>query len=201
MSKLCFGGSFNPIHYGHLICAQVAAERAGFESVVLIPSAQSPHKGGAVDMIDGKRRTAMCRLAVQGIVGFEVNDIEQQRPGPSYTIETARELKRQGWKRICWLIGADMVQILPNWREPDALLREVDFVLMSRPGWSIDWDRLPAAYHKLKKNIVETPLIEISATDIRQRIGAGRSIDFLTPPAVVRYLHENGFYRGAEASQ
>jgi nicotinate-nucleotide adenylyltransferase len=137
---------------------------------------------------------------VQGIGGFEVSDIEQQRGGPIYTIETARELKRQGWDRVSWLVGADMVQILPMWREPEALLREVDFVLMARPGWRFDWEKLPSIYRPLEKRVVETPLIEISATQIRQRVEQGQSIDFLTPPPVVRYIHDYGLYRGSRAS-
>src|SRR5687768_6622242 len=127
MAKLCFGGSFNPIHYGHLICARAAAERLSFESVVLIPSSQPPHKPGATDLAEGPYRVQMCELAVQGVGGFEVNDVETRRSGPSYTIDTARELARQGWGRVSWLIGADMLHNLPTWREPQALLREVDF--------------------------------------------------------------------------
>jgi nicotinate-nucleotide adenylyltransferase len=195
MAKFCFGGSFNPIHCGHLICARAAAERLGFSSVVLIPSAQPPHKPDAADLASATHRVKMCQLAVAGCDGFEVNDLETKRTGPSYTIDTARALKRQGWDRVSWLIGADMVRNLPTWHQPDALLAEVEFVVLARPGWSFDWETLPPQYQRLQKHVVEAPLIEISATEIRRRVGAGLPIDFLTPEPVVRYIQTSRLYR------
>ena len=195
MAKLCFGGSFNPIHCGHLICARTAAERLGFERVVLIPSSQPPHKPAATDLAEAAHRVRMCELAVQGVGGFEVNDLETKRTGPSYTIDTVRELGRQGWSKVSWLIGADMLQNLPTWREPQALLREVDFVVMARPGWSFDWETLPEPFRVLRERVVETPLVDISATEIRQRVRAGLPIEFLTPELVARYIQQHGLYR------
>lgn len=195
MAKLCFGGSFNPIHVGHLICARHVAERLGFESVVLIPSAQPPHKPGAADLAPTEHRLAMCQLAALGCDGFVVDNLETQRTGPSYTIETARELKRCGWDRVSWLIGADMLRSLPTWHEPAALLREVDFVVVARPGWSFDWETLPEPYRTLRDRVVEAPLIDVSATEIRRRVRDGLPIDFLTPEPVVRYIREKGLYR------
>src|SRR5215210_7294765 len=97
MRTLCFGGSFNPIHHGHLLCARAVAEREGFDRVELIPSAQPPHKAGtAFDMAPAEDRLAMCRLAIEGTKLFAVNDIELRRSGPSYTVDTARQLKAQG---------------------------------------------------------------------------------------------------------
>ena len=101
-------------------------------------------------------------------------------------IETARELFRRGWGKVAWLIGADMLRSLPTWHEPAALLREVDFVVLARPGWSFDWDSMPPAYRVLRERVVEAPLIEISATEIRRRVAAGLPIDFMTPDPVVR---------------
>jgi nicotinate-nucleotide adenylyltransferase len=195
MAKLCFGGSFNPIHCGHLICARHVAERLGFSSVVLIPSAQPPHKPNATDLAPTTHRVRMCHLAVAGCDDFEVNDLETKRTGPSYTIDTARELKRQGWDRVSWLIGADMVRSLPTWHEPDALLAEVDFVVLARPGWSFDWETLPSPFRVLRERIVEAPLIDISATEIRRRVRAGLPIDFLTPEPVVRHIQAAKLYR------
>jgi nicotinate-nucleotide adenylyltransferase len=137
----------------------------------------------------------MCRLAVAGIEGFEVDDRELRRSGPSYTIETARELKREGWSEVAWLIGADMLNSLPRWHEPEALLREVRFVVMGRAGTEFAWDSLPAEYRALRENAVEVPGVEMSSTEIRGRVREGLSIDFLCPPAVCRYIQDHGLYQ------
>ena len=195
MPRLAFGGSFNPIHLGHLRCAQAVAERAGFDRVVLIPSKSPPHKPGQADLAPAEDRLAMCQLAAAQSPVFDVSDVEIHRPGPSYTLDTARELRRRGEKEVNWLIGADMLQILPKWHQPQALLKEVNFIIITRPGWSIDWESLPPEFRKLKSHIVEIPPIDISASEIRRRVRAGESIDGLTPDSVVRYIDERGLYR------
>ena len=137
----------------------------------------------------------MCRLAVEGSDLFEVDDLEVQREGPSYTIDTVRELRRRGWPEVHWMIGADMLQILPVWHEPAALLAETRFVIVARPGWSIDWQTMPPAYRGLQSQVVTAPMLEISATEIRRRVGEGKSIEYLTPEKVVRYIGGQGLYR------
>lgn len=195
MAKLCFGGSFNPIHHGHLICGRAAAEALGFEQILLIPSAQPPHKPGSTDLAAPRHRLEMCRRAVADDPLFAVDDLEMTRTGPSYTIDTARELRRRGWPEVYWLIGADMLRLLPKWHEPQALLREVRFVVLARPGWSFDWETMPPEYRHLEKNVVEAPLLQISATTIRSRVAAGKSIAYLTPQGVGEYVNESGLYR------
>ena len=154
--------------------------------MVLIPCRQPPHKGDSADLASGEHRLAMCRLAVQGLGGWTVDDLEMARAGPSYTIDTARELRRRGWPAVHWLIGADMAAGLPTWHEADALMREVSFVVMVRAGTAVD-----AARHQ----VVATPMIDISATDIRGRVKAGKPIEFLTPAAVCDYIHQHRLYR------
>jgi nicotinate-nucleotide adenylyltransferase len=194
MRKLCFGGSFNPIHHGHLICARVVAESTGFDRVVLIPSNQAPHKSGVTDMAASADRLEMCRAVVQNDPFFEVSDLELTRPGPSFTIESARQLRRAGWAEVFWLIGADMAISLPTWQEPDALLAEVKFLLMARPGWTIDWTTLPPGYQFLKSNVIPAPSIDISSSEIRKRVAAGKSIQYLTPDPVLQYIQTHGLY-------
>ena len=195
LATLCFGGSFNPIHYGHLRTSAAVAHRAGYGRVLLIPSAQPPHKPNSADLAAPPDRLAMCQLAAAEQPGlFQVSDLEIQRPGASYTIDTARELRSRGEKNINWLIGADMLRILPKWHRAQDLLREVNFVIMARPGWEFDWDSLPLEFRHLKDHVVEAPQIDISATEIRRRVGAGESIEGLTPPSVVRYLKEHNLY-------
>jgi nicotinate-nucleotide adenylyltransferase len=166
--------------------------------LVLIPSATSPHKVGHADMANAEDRLAMTRLAVAGDPLYEVDELELRRGGPSYTIDTVRELKaRRGWEEVNWLIGADQVAALPRWRDPDALLREVNFVVMARPGWSFDWHTLPPAFRKLQDHVVEAPLLDISATDIRDRVRAGQPIDQLVPRVVADYILAHNLYRDA----
>src|SRR3954447_19598971 len=167
---LCFGGSFNPIHYGHLRCAEAVAGTAGFDQVLLIPSAHPPHKPDAADLAAPAQRLAMCRLAVAGNRSIEVSDIELNRAGPSYTLDTARKLRAMGVLEVNWLIGADMVRILPTWHKAQELLREVNFVIMARPGWEFDWDTLPAEFRELRSHVVDAPLVDVSATEIRRRV-------------------------------
>ena len=195
MRKLCFGGSFNPVHHAHLLCARTVAEARRFERIVLIPSALPPHKLQATELASPRDRLEMCRLAVAGDSFFEVSDIELSRSGPSYTVDTALELRRQGWGHVAWLIGADMVPILPKWHRPMDLLREVELVVMARPGWTMDWDALPEPFRSLREHVVEAPLMDISATMIRRRVAAGRSIRYLTPDAVCDYIDQHGLYR------
>lgn len=196
MRRLCFGGSFNPIHYGHLIGARAVAEAAGFDRVVLIPSALPPHKLQSGDVAPAEHRVEMCRRAVAGVPLFEVSEVEQARGGPSYTIDTVRSFRQQGWTHIVWLIGADMVASLPDWHQPQDLLREVEWVIMARYGSTMDWQKLPEAYRRLEGNVVEAPLIDISASGIRRRIADGRSARFLTPDAVCDYIAAHRLYRG-----
>lgn len=204
MPFLCFGGSFNPVHWGHLRCAQVVAEKRGFKGVLLIPAAISPHKTGTAEPpASSADRLAMCRLAIQehtacrgalGNVRFEVSDLELKRPPPSFTIDTVRALKAQGWPEVHWLIGADQVPALPKWHEPQALLREATLLVMARPGFRFDWDSLPAEFRGLSANVVEAPLIDVSATDIRRRVRDGQLITGLVPASVEAYIHAQGLY-------
>ncbi|HZL34896.1 MAG TPA: nicotinate (nicotinamide) nucleotide adenylyltransferase [Tepidisphaeraceae bacterium] len=192
MPRLILGGSFNPIHHGHLICARCVAEQSGFGCVTLMPTAQPPHKAAPADLAPAGDRLAMARLAVLGDPLFEVDDLEILRPGPSYTIDTVRQIARGD--SIHWLIGADMLLYLPHWHRIEELLREVNFVIMERPGWPIDWNLLSPLFQPLRRNVVTAPLIDIRATEIRRRCAAGLAIDYLAPAGVCRYIREHGLF-------
>ena len=195
MPVLWFGGSFNPIHHAHLICARAVAESRGFDRVILVPTAQPPHKPVSPDLAPAQDRLEMCRLAIVDSPLFAVDDIELKRIGPSFTIDTARELARRDGLKVHWLIGADMLLYLPHWHRSAELIREVDFVVMARPGWTLDWQRIPAEFQFLQNNVVQAPLIDIRASDIRRRVAAGLSITYLTPPPVRTYILSHGLYR------
>lgn len=194
MPTLCFGGSFNPIHHGHLICARAAAEAAGYERIALIPSGQPPHKPDQRDLAPAADRLVMCKLAVSASERFTVEPVELERSGPSYTLDTILELKKRGWGEVHWLIGADMLAFLPMWYQSAEVVRQSNMVIMSRPGWQFDWMTLPEGLRHLKQNVVEVPLIEISSTQIRQRVRERRSIEFLTPGSVIKYIKNKHLY-------
>jgi nicotinate-nucleotide adenylyltransferase len=195
MTKLCFGGSFNPVHTGHLLVARAVAEAAGFDRVVLVPSAVPPHKSAAADLADARHRAAMCQAVSDRDPLFEVETLELERSEPSYTIDTARELKRRGWTKVAWLIGADMVPILPKWHLPHELIAEVELVIAERPGHAIEWQNLPEPFRLLKRQVVSAPLIQISASAIRQRVAAGKPIRYLVPPEVEQYILDHRLYQ------
>ena len=198
MPTLCFGGSFNPIHHGHLICARAVAEARGFDRIELIPSAQPPHKPHDPTLAPPDDRLKMCQLSIYQSSLLAVNDIELALPTPSFTIDTVRELRRRGpggSDKIHWLIGADMLLYLPKWHSPLELMAEVEFVIMARPGWTLDWNQLPAEFRHLEKNVVVAPMIDVSSTQIRDRVSKGLSVEYLTPEPVCRYIRERGLYR------
>ena len=200
--NLYFGGSFNPIHHGHLLAARAVAERENYSRVILIPSSQPPHKPKTADLAEARHRLEMCRLAIAGEDQFGVDDLELARTGPSYTIHTARQLAQRapagsgsgGVRKAHWLIGADMLNSLPSWHEPQALLREVHFVILTRPGWSLDWASMPPEYRHLADQVVTGPLMTLSGTEIRRRVSTGQSIAYFTPPAVCEYIRQNRLY-------
>ena len=194
LKTLCLGGSFNPIHHGHLICARAAAESSGFERILLIPSSQPPHKPGDPGLADAAHRLAMTRAAMAGNALFDVDGQEIDRSGPSFTIDTARALRQQGMERVNWLIGADLLPQLLTWHQAEALLEEVDFWVVQRPGSEINWASLAAPLQTLRERLLVAPMIDISGTDIRRRVSRGQSIDFLTPPAVIAYIERHKLY-------
>ena len=192
---LCFGGTFNPIHHGHLICARAVAEAKGYDQIAIIPTSKPPHKDSSANLAPAVARSKMCQLAIEGSALFNIEDLELKRTGPSYTIDTAREFARRGWGKVHWLIGADMLNYLPKWHLAHQVIEEIEFVIIARPGLVLDWPLLPPEFQHLRQNVVVAPLVEISATQIRGRVAGGLSIDYLTPEPVCRYIRENGLYR------
>jgi nicotinate-nucleotide adenylyltransferase len=181
-----FGGSFDPIHHGHLILARAALEELGLDRILLIPANLSPHKTGTKPAT-AQDRLAMLQLATMDEPGFEACDLELHRPPPSYTVETLRELKsRQADDEFTLLIGADNVAKFETWREPDEIRRLANLAVLDRAGADAphDWP-------------VVRRLVDISSTDIRARVADGRSIRYLTPDKVCDYIAAHGLYRHA----
>jgi nicotinate-nucleotide adenylyltransferase len=198
---LLFGGTFDPIHHGHLIVSRAAAEELGCRRVILIPSARPPHKQGHT-LSDGRLRLAMARAAVAGESDFAVSDWEMSQEGPSYTLRTVQHFQQElPDTELFWLIGMDSLAELHTWYRLPELVAACTFVTAARPGdQPPDWNRLagivgPDAVAHLQDHVLATPAIDISATRIRQRVRDGRSIRYLVPPAVADYIAARGLYR------
>jgi len=180
------GGSFDPIHHGHLILARAAREELGLDRVIFIPAHASPHKTGDFSTT-GEERLAMVRLAIDGEDGFEFSDIELHRPPPSYTVDTLRQLRAAHPKdELVLLIGADQAAAFDTWREPGEICNLAQIAVLDRAGAAAP-DRWP----------VVRRLVDISSTDIRARVAAGRSIRYLTPDSVCDYITTCSLYRPA----
>lgn len=191
----CFGGSFNPIHNGHLRCIRDIAASLPLKQALLIPSAMPPHKSRHNVIASATDRLALCRIAAAGDPVLRVSDIELRREGPSYTYDTVLELKAAHRCNVCWLIGADMLMSLPEWHRARELIDAATIVVMRRPGVELEWDKLPPEFRKLQANVVDAPLVDISATEIRRRVWMNEPIDELVPEAVADYIMEKGLYR------
>nr|WP_276580116.1 nicotinate-nucleotide adenylyltransferase [Lacticaseibacillus parakribbianus] len=181
-----FGGTFNPVHNGHLIMASAVGTQLGLAKVLFMPDNQPPHVD-AKQAIDAADRVAMLRLAIAGNPMFDLELTEIRRGGVSYTIDTMRVLKKlHPDTDYFFIIGADMVNYLPKWREIDALMKLVTFVGVRRRGY------VPATPYPIVW--VDAPVIEISSTALRERIRTGGDIRYLVPDAVRTYIREKGLY-------
>lgn len=190
MRLALYGGSFDPIHHGHLILARQALEQLELEKVIFIPAAESPFKP------DHKTSTAvhrlrMVRLAIRAEPRFAVDTLEVDRGAPSYTIETARTYRqRYPDDELFFLVGEDHLKTLPQWNDFDELDRILQFAILSRSDLPLD---------------VPYPIVrwrfDISATEIRNRVARGLPITYLVPEVVLRYIAKNQLYRGDHVSE
>jgi nicotinate-nucleotide adenylyltransferase len=193
------GGSFDPIHIGHLIVAQEASTSLALERMLFVPAGQPPHKLGRA-MADPEHRVEMVRRAIASNVHFSLSRVDVDRPGPCYSVDTIRIL-RETWGagiEIHFLIGSDSLADLPTWHQPDRLIRLCQVVAVQRPGYQVDLDeldrRVPGAAAAIQ--MLAAPTLDVSSTAIRERVRSGRSIRYLVPEPVEQYIHAHGLYRG-----
>jgi nicotinate-nucleotide adenylyltransferase len=178
-----YGGTFDPIHHGHLIVAREALERLGTEEVIFIPARVSPLRKNAPVARD-EIRLLMIRAAIENEPGFAVDDCELRRPPPSYTIDTIEQIRqRKGDSTIYCLVGEDNVDKLTKWRRFADLEKMVRFVVLDRTG-----QRPSHVYPVIRRKI------DISATEIRKRVATGRSIRYFVPPAVEAIIRREKLY-------
>ena len=184
-----FGGSFDPVHCGHLLVAQAACEELELGRLFFIPAAQSPFKPGTVPAPAGER-LRLLRLALAGRTRCEIDDQELARRGASFTIETARDYGRRFPEaELYYLIGADHVAQLPQWREAEELARRLQFVVVPRPG-----ETLPAPPPPFRLRVLRGFPLAVSSSQIRARVRAGDGIDGLVPAAVAEAIHNYRLY-------
>jgi len=186
-----FGGSFDPVHHGHLIVAQVAAEKLKLDSLRFVPAREQPFKAGQ-HRTSAEHRAAMLFLAIAKTPGFSVEPCELRRPGPSYTVDTLRHLReREPSAEFVLLLGADAAADLPAWREAGQLRDLARIAVFARPG-------TPVADSPWISSVIEVPAIDISATEVRRRSHRGLSIRYWVPDSVAEYITTHRLYSGQE---
>ncbi len=190
MTTGLLGGSFDPVHHGHLIAAGRAAEALALDRVLFIPCLRQPLKARGPAASPAHRR-AMVELAVAGEPRFALETMELDRPGggPSYTVDTLRAVAaRDRGERLVLLLGADAAASLPAWRAVEEVAALAEIAVLTRPG-------APEVASRLVRHVVATPAIEISASEIRARCLAGKSIRYLVPDSVADYIERTRLYR------
>jgi len=193
------GGTFDPIHYGHLVIAEEIRETMGLEKVIFIPSGNPPHKKN-IKVTQAIHRYNMVKLAIDSNPYFEVSTIEIEREGYSYTIDTLKQLKQIYGQdtTLFFMTGADVIPELVTWRSFENLFTLCEFVAVLRPGFERESLLEKIEYYKNNYkaiiHIVDAPLIGISSTIIRERVKKGKTIKYLVPESVEKYIKENGLY-------
>ncbi len=198
---LLFGGTFDPAHNGHVIVAEYAAEHINADRVIFIPTRRSPHKS-LLPLASGADRVAMIRLAIAGKSNFEVSSCELNRSEPGYTLDTVLYLGEALGREaeLFWLIGADVVKDLDRWYRVDELIDKCTLCIMLRGGFDRpSQDQLERRFgtaraERLKDAMITTPLVEVSSSEIRDRLARGEDVSGLIAPAVADYIAKNGLY-------
>jgi nicotinate-nucleotide adenylyltransferase len=194
------GGSFDPIHIGHLILAQEACEQLGLACVYFVPAGQPPHKLDR-QQTPVAQRVAMTELAIAGNAAFRLSRVDADRPGPHYTVDMIRILKGQfsPASEIYFLMGFDSLVELPTWYRPADLLASCRLVALTRPNIDIDWPALEGRLPGIRERVtlIDMPELEIASHDLRRRVAAGRSIRYMVTEPVAEYIAQHGLYRVA----
>jgi nicotinate-nucleotide adenylyltransferase len=196
-----FGGTFDPVHTGHLLLAEQCREQGRLAEVWFVPAARPPHKDEPA-LTRFEQRVEMLALAVAGNPAFRIDELEKERSGPSYTADTLAELRRRHpGHEFFLLIGSDALVDLPHWYEPIRVLEQAGLLVMSRPSSTVlTAEQLRTQLHMpenvpLRLQAVETPQIDISSRDLRRRAAAGHSLRYFLPRAVECYIHDKRLYR------
>ena len=189
------GGTFDPIHLGHLVAAEEAHWQFGLDRVVFVPAGRPWQK--PVGVTPPEDRYRMTVLATTSNPAFTVSRLEIDHPGPTYTVDTLRRLRAEqaDGTRLYFIIGADAVLQILTWKEPDQVLAQAEFIAATRPGFDLDrlLSQVPGAADRIHR--MEIPALAIAASDIRARVARGAPIQYLVPDGVARYIHKHGLYQ------
>jgi nicotinate-nucleotide adenylyltransferase len=189
------GGTFDPIHLGHLVAAEEARWQFDLDRVVFVPAGRPWQK--PVGVTPPEDRYLMTVLATASNPAFTVSRLEIDHPGPTYTVDTLRRLRAEQTDdtRLYFIIGADAVLQILSWKEPDQVLAQAEFIAATRPGFDLDRlvSQVPGATDRI--HLMKIPALAISASDIRARVARGAPIQYLVPDCVARYIHEHGLYQ------
>jgi nicotinate-nucleotide adenylyltransferase len=191
-----FGGTFDPVHNGHLVIAKEMAKALGLERVLFVLAARPPHKSGQA-VTDDWHRLTMLQLALAGVQSFEVSEIELHRPGKSYTADTLEQLSIDlAPASLVFLMGEDSLRDFPNWHDPKRIVKFAELGVAARPGIDLDvasiQHRIPEAAGRI--HLVETSELDVSSQGIRERVALGKPIEDLVPPHVADYIHAHDLY-------
>lgn len=194
------GGTFDPIHNGHLLIAEEARFRLDLAKVLFVPARISPLKLHARPT-SAEQRCRMVELAIAGNAGFELSRVDLDRPGPSYTVDTLRLIQEQEGVQVdlYFVAGEDSIETLLHWRAPEEIVRLCKLVVVNRPGYDPDLERIGAALPGLRASLVrlaDTPELAVSSTELRQRVNLGWPIRYQVPADVEAYIHHHRLYRG-----
>jgi nicotinate-nucleotide adenylyltransferase len=190
------GGSFNPIHNGHLVTADEARHAFSLDEVIFVPAGH-PWQKEVTDVAPAEDRYLMCVIATSSDPAFRVSRIEIDRPGPTYTVDTLHALKEERpGSELYFITGADAILQILTWKDPEVVLREAQFIAATRPGYDLDRleKELPEGFED-RVSIMEIPALAISSTDVRLRAREGRPIRYLVPVGVAAYIEKAGLYR------
>ncbi len=183
-----FGGTFNPLHIGHLILAEEAREKLGLEKIIFVPANLPPHKDNR-DIAAGSHRLKMLKLSIKGNKYFGVSDIEIRRQGRSYTIDTIREFKQKyPADELYFIIGSDLLKYLDEWKDLAEINKMVKFIAATRPGYPLE--KIPVYIRTLGIRAVD-----ISGFEVRRCIKEEKSFRYLVPEAVFNYINKEGLYK------
>ena len=199
---ILFGGTFDPIHLGHTAVAAHTLEIIGADKIIFVPAKQSPLKKLSPKASDDAR-IKMISLVITGNNKFGVSDYELKKSQPSYTLETVRHFQDDfgSSTSLYWLLGADCIDELPHWYGIGELIEECNLCVMYRAGFKApNFEKLPAIWdkeqiQKLQQNVIETPLIDINSTEIRNRLAAGEDVNDMLDPAVAEYINQHNLYQ------